>query len=134
MKNKTLKSNYEKAVNDYLRAFCDKHDFDYEDAKESWVGGDVGGIVCCADYFIDMQTIIDDIHMDAPEEEFIKWYDYHLELSTLGMTAPNFRSWLRGCPRKSDDEIQAIRDAQKRVEDAKEMLNDLINIANDYEK
>ena len=41
--NTKLKSDYEKACNAYLQAFCEKHGYDYEDATRSWVGGDVGG-------------------------------------------------------------------------------------------
>ena len=42
--NTKIKSDYEKACNAYLQAFCEKHGYDYEDAARSWVGGDVGGI------------------------------------------------------------------------------------------
>ena len=43
--NTKLKSDYEKACNAYLQAFCEKHGYDYEDAARSWVGGDVGGYI-----------------------------------------------------------------------------------------
>ena len=40
-KNKA-KDLYTRGCNEYLRLFCEKHDFDFEDAKSSWVGGNVG--------------------------------------------------------------------------------------------
>lgn len=79
MKTK-LKSDYEKACNAYLKAFCKKHGYDYEDAARSWVGGDVGGITECADYIVRMDDIITDIDRDAPEDEFVKYYDYCLRV------------------------------------------------------
>lgn len=95
--NTKLKTNYEKACNAYLKAFCDKHEYDYEDA--SWVGGDVGGIVEIADYFVGMETMRVDIDQDAPSDEFELWYGYSLRMSMFGATTPNYRNWLAGCVR-----------------------------------
>lgn len=39
-----LRKNYEDACNAYLRAFCQKHGYDEDDAVNSWAAGDVGGI------------------------------------------------------------------------------------------
>ena len=52
-----------KGCNEYLRLFCEKHDFDYEEAKESWVANCVGDVTCVGDIFVGMQTIIADIEM-----------------------------------------------------------------------
>jgi len=38
------------------------------------------------------------------------------------ITTPNYRSWLRGCPRKSEEEIAALEEAHKRVEAARQAL------------
>ena len=73
MSKETAKEYFVKGCNEYLRLFCEKHDFDYEDAKDSWVGGSVGEITECGDYYVSMQTIITDIEMDAPKDEFLKW-------------------------------------------------------------
>ena len=123
-----LKQNYEKAVNGYLYLFCKKHEFDYEDAKDSWVANDVGGIVFCADYFVDMETIRADIDTDAPEEEFLKWYDYCTDLRMLGDSrTPNFKSWLMGFPRKTPEEIEALKSMQRRIDDLNQELEDMLN-------
>lgn len=61
-----LKRAFETACNAYLQAFCEKHDYDYEDAANSWVGGEVGGITKVSDYFIDLQTIRTDIDKTPP--------------------------------------------------------------------
>ena len=124
MTKEQLKSNYEQVANDYAYEFCYKHEIEFD----GWIGDDAGGIANCSDYSVDMQTIIDDINLDAPECEFIAWYDYCLELGMLGVKGlPNFRSWIKGCPRKTEEEIAEIKAAHEKVEEAKRMLEELIN-------
>lgn len=121
---KQLKKNYEDACNAYLRAFCRKHGYDEEDAIDSWAAGDVGGIASVGDEFVSMDTIIADIDTQAPENAFYEWYDYCYRLHMISdeITTPNYRSWLRGCPRKSEEEIAALEEAHKRVEAARQAL------------
>ena len=109
MSKETAREYFVKGCNEYLRLFCEKHDYDYEEAKESWVANCVGDVTCVGDIFVGMQTIITDIEMDAPEEEFIKWYDYNLVAHEFGFTTPNFESWLRGCPRVSEDTLRSYK-------------------------
>jgi hypothetical protein len=99
---------YRQVCNQYLALFCEKHGYDLHDAE--WVGGEPGDIATIGDYYVGMRTIIDDLEMDAPEEEFIKWYDYCLEAHDLGITSPNFRSWVKGCPRIPEERLQRLRD------------------------
>ena len=104
MKAKDL---YELGCDAYLQHFCNKHGYYYE--RDCWVGNDVGGVACIGDYFVDMVTIRTDIDQEAPEEEFIKWYDYCISAKEFGLTMPNFRSWLSGCPRTSDETFEKFR-------------------------
>jgi hypothetical protein len=127
MNKEELKTNYERACNNYLKAFCEKHEFDFD--TNEWIAGRAGEVVQIADYYVDMATIIDDIELDAPESAFLKWYDYCTEMRFLGAeTTPNFRSWIRGCPRKSEAEIVKMKAAQQRIE---ELKRELINSIND---
>ena len=109
MSKEQAKEYFVKGCNEYLRLFCEKHDFDYEEAKESWVANCVGDVTCVGDIFVGMQTIITDIEMDAPEEEFVKWYDYNLVAHEFGFNTPNFESWLRGCPRVSEETFNKLQ-------------------------
>ena len=118
MSKETAKEYFVKGCNEYLRLFCEKHDFDYEDAKESWVANCVGDVTCVGDIFVGMQTIITDIEMDAPEEEFIKWYDYNLVAHEFGFATPNFESWLRGCPRVSEDTFKKLQGLKNDLDNA----------------
>jgi hypothetical protein len=103
MNKKTIKENYETACNEYLRLFCEKHEFEFE--PDSWISGDIGGIACVADYYVDMHTIRTDIDTDAPEKEFIEWHDYCVRAGLFNIITPNFRSWIKGCPRKTESEL-----------------------------
>ena len=124
-KRKTLQSVYRAACDNYLHAFAKKHGFDTRDC--SWVSDEPGGVASVGDYYIDMQTLKDDIDMDAPEEEFIKWYDYTSECAWLDLPDRcNFRSWVKGCPRYSEETFGRIRALRKNVESAQEMLRKAI--------
>ena len=127
MSKETAKEYFVKGCNEYLRLFCEKHDFDYEEAKESWVANCVGDVTCVGDIFVGMQTIIADIEMDAPEEEFLKWYGYNLVANEFGFTTPNFDHWLRGCPRvpqESFDKLEALKkDLEDAIKEEKERLH-----------
>lgn len=112
---------------EYLRLFCEKHGYDYEDAKDSWIGDEVGGVACIGDYFTDIGVIIADIEMDAPEDEFIKWYDYSLVANEFGLNVPNFKSWVKGCPRTSEETLEHLRKLKQDLNDCikKEKENNL---------
>ena len=128
MSKAKAKEYFVKGCNEYLRLFCEKHDFDYEEAKESWVANCVGDITCVGDIFVGMQTIIADIEMDAPEEEFIKWYDYNLVAHEFGFNTPNFESWLKGCPRVSEETFRKLQglknDLDNAIKSEKEKLSE----------
>ena len=120
MGNKELvKRKYEDACNDYLKLFCEKHGFDYDDAVNSWVAGESGGVCALGDYFVSFENMKTDIDNDAPKDEYWLYYDYSLEAHELGFNCPNYKSWLRGCPRLSEGQRKSIREAKNRVYEAK---------------
>ena len=125
MNKEALKANYKNACDDYLEAFCEKHGFDWD--YSHWMGNRPGEIVSVGDYFVDMKTIVDDINLDAPEEEFWKWYDYTLDMDLLGAKPlPDFGSWIKGCLRKSREEIDKLKALQQNIEELrKELANEL---------
>lgn len=124
MTKEKAKELYKQGCNAYLQLFCEKHDFDFEDAKESWISNDVGSIVACGDYFVGMQDIITDIELDAPENAFLEWYDYCIEAHYLEVPTPNFESFLKGCSRIPKESIDRI----------KKLKQEFINVVNEEKK
>lgn len=130
MNREQAKDLYNSGCNAYLQLFCEKHGYDYEDAKDSWVANEVGGIACINDYFVDMQTIITDVEHCSDESEFIKWYDYCIEADEFGLTTPNYSSWLKGCPRTSPESFDNLRAIKHSLERAVEIERNLRNGGN----
>ena len=121
-----LRKNYDEACNAYLNAFCTKHGFDYAEAKECWVAGDIGGVCMLGEYFISLEDMITDIDLFASEGEYFRYYDYSMECHEYNIFCPNYKSWLSGCPRLSDEQRKSIREAKNRVELAKKELEKCI--------
>lgn len=117
MDKKQAKDYFVKGCNAYLELFCDKHGFDYEDAKESWVGREVGGITLVGDFYVDITTMIVDIEENAKENDFYEWYDYCLAANEFDLTTPNYSSWLRGSPRTDEKTFAKLREIKRNLDD-----------------
>lgn len=91
--NSELYKQYQKACEEYLHAFCEKHGFDYDDT--CWVNNDVGTIAFVGDYCLSMETIIVDIEENAPKNKFIEYFDFKFDSSHNY----NYRTWLRMTPK-----------------------------------
>lgn len=122
-----LRENYNNVCNDYLKAFCEKHGFDYEDAKESWAAGYVGGVCNLGEWFVNFDDIRTDLDMHAPKDEYFKYYDYDMESHDLGFKRINYDSWLLGAPRLSHEQIKLIREAKNRIYEAKAEFERVLN-------
>jgi len=114
--------------NEYLKAFCDKHEWPYE--PDMWVGNDIGTIVMIGDMFVSMDNIRYDIDNDIPEEYFTKWYwkslDVH-ELTDGAENYMNYENYCKGCPDYwTEERMQSIRESKARIEKAKKALEDEI--------
>lgn len=117
----TLKDKYIQICNEYLRLFCEKHDYQ----NDGWVADEHGGIAMCSDLYVDFDTIRTDIDMNVDKDEFIKYYDYTLDVCEFGLNVPNFRSWLNDCPRTSEESLQNLREIRAQLEELieKEKMN-----------
>ena len=106
-KIKEALEDYTKSADRIAQLWCIKHGFDRCDTY--WVADEVGGMFCAANYFADMQTMIDDLKYNAPKEDFLKWHDYCIDIHGTDVTAPNFWSWIKGCPRATDEELKVLK-------------------------
>lgn len=120
---------YKKACNSVLKDFCEKHGFDYYDAKDSWVANIVGDTCFCGDYSVGLEDMIADLELNAPEDEFFEYYDYAVQCSSVGLTAMNYRSWLKGCPRYSQETIDHINKLKAKLYESEEALKKAIEEA-----
>lgn len=91
----SLQLKFESITQQYVEAFLRKHGFFEEENGEyveyDWVVGEVGGILCLADYFINYDDIRRDIDNCIPKTEFLEWYYFCLE----GDTKINYKNWLK---------------------------------------
>lgn len=70
-----LKNKYEEACNEYAKRFCTKQDMDFD----GWVGGQVGGIAMCNDFFFNLHDIVLDLNSKQEKGIIIDWYYDNLE-------------------------------------------------------
>lgn len=126
-----LRKNYEDACQAYLKAFCQKHGYDYDDAVSSWDFDGRRGIVSVGDEVVSIDDIIIDIDTEAPKGAYAEWYNYCLRISSisskLSINTPNYERWLDGCPRKTVEELAALEDAHLWVEYAKRQFQEEID-------
>ena len=122
-----VRTNYDHFCKEYIRLFCDKHGFDYGQAISDTHDYD---LVCVGDLFFSLTDIRVDIDNDAPKHELMAWYDYYIETCCLGVNPINYDSWLKGCPRISEDGLEKLRELKKNAADAEQILIDEIERMN----
>ena len=110
-----LRLAYEAAVTNYLSAFMKQYDLSCD--PEPWVGNEVGTIAEVGDYFFGFDDIKRCVDEDVKWEDLIEWYDYNTEVSILGLTTINLKSWLMGAPRVNQMRIEEIKAKRKELEE-----------------
>lgn len=107
-----LSDRYMQLANEYLAVFCEKHGFDFLDARSCWVANNVGDVCIIGDFCVSYDDIRTDIDCNAPKEEYVKYYSYSQEAAELGLKSPNYRNWLRGAPKLSPRKLKSLRKAK----------------------
>ena len=110
-----LRLAYEAAVTNYLSAFMKQYDLSCD--PEPWVGNEVGTIAEVGDYFFGFDDIKRCVDENVKWEDLIEWYDYTTEVSILGLTTINLKSWLMGAPRVNQMRIEEIKAKRKELEE-----------------
>ena len=118
-RNLGLSDQYEKACNEYLLEFCAQMEL----SNEGWVGNDVGGVAYVGDYFIGMSDLMVAVDNGIDLDALLEWYDYGV---IVGSGAPNLKSWLAGCPRKSQEELDSIEATRKRIMELEDELKEMM--------
>lgn len=116
-----LISTYENAVNAIIEEFKKKHNISSSDGY--WISERIGEVYDFGDaYTFDFNDVLLDVKENAPEEEIFKWRDYMLRIWNINNIAGcvllnevNYRSWLRGCPRLTNDDLNTVETKWKNL-------------------
>lgn len=118
----TLKENYEKACNAYIKALLDMWELDA--IYGSWISDEVGGVY---DYdgrlFLNMQDIIFCVNNNISEKEFDEWQEYYTKCGEYNLNTMNLKSWCLGAPRVSQETFDHLDALKKELEDEVEKFN-----------
>lgn len=132
MTQKTLKDRFNEIAQMYADTFV-RTRFSYDDgsmAYYDWVADEPGTILCVND---DMFFGFDEIRLcideNIPYDQLLAWYDYRLRLGLIdpSIPTPNLKSWVMGCPRLSEPQIQELEKAHKRTLETQNELQELIS-------
>ena len=117
-----LRLAYEAAVTNYLAAFMEQYDLSCD--PEPWAANEIGTIAEVGDYFFGFDDIKRCVDEDVKWEDLIEWYDYNTEVSILGLTTINLKSWLMGAPRVNQMRIEEIKAKRKELDELIEEINE----------
>ena len=118
--NDILKHTWKVVCNEYLQEFCRRHGYSYE--PDMWVANNPGTIVCVNDMFVSMEDVRYDVDNCIDIDCFEAWYWKSVDVYSLtGQKYMNYSSFCQGAPDPwTDEKLNSIREAQKRVEEAQE--------------
>ena len=93
-----LRRNFEKAVGDYLAAFCEQFEIDPKDGW--WVLDEIGtNLYCFGDInAIGLSDMIYCVENGVTYDEFMKWTDYNVDCLEFNLPNINLKSWHMGAP------------------------------------
>ena len=112
---------YKGACNNILAEFAEKYDVQVD--SDCWVAGDVGTVACInEEFYLNMEDIILMLEKDVDWDEFLRWWDYNLEVSLLELNPINLRTWLMGDMKKryKPEQLERIRDLRKEIDELTE--------------
>ena len=118
-----LIKNYETAVNAIIEEFKKKQEIDSNEGY--WIGNQIGEVYDFGDTMtFDFRDIMIDLKENAPQDEIFKWRNYMLRIWSINNMAGgvllhevNYRSWLKGCPHLTNEELDTIEKKWKTLVD-----------------
>ena len=90
------------AAVEVVNLFAEKHNLPRYDGRDTYFVDEFCDTCILGDYAFGMQTMIEDLTDDLPEEDLLRWYDYtcdYMEVFGSVDGCPNFRVWCQGAPR-----------------------------------
>mgnify|MGYP003571261907 CR=1 FL=1 len=104
------------AAVEIVNLFAEKHELPRYDDRDTYFVDEFCDTCMFGDYAFRMQTMIEDLTDDLPEEELMRWYDYTCDyMETFGSSndCPSFRAWNHGAPRL---ELGPIMEKKRELE------------------
>lgn len=131
MDKNTLNQKFNALCEEYRMEFMKTYfsDDDGSIAMSDWVGDEIGGVLCVSDdlffCFGDMRYCVDN---NVWNEDLMEWHDYTLRLGLIdeAIPTPNLTSWLKGCPRYSEEQLQEIEKGKRKVRAIEEEIKVMI--------
>lgn len=130
---RTLLADYKKSVDAIAEAFLNKQNEDgeppvriSEDRDIWWTSiNDAGGTLCVGgETFYGLDDMITDLVEDAPVGELDRYNEWCSRCAALGLERLcNYRSWLHGCPRYSDETLKHLEGLRQQFFDEVEALD-----------
>ena len=116
MDKKKLRERFDKVVADYVAALLKMYDWD--ERYGYWVADDTTGVYAYGDnHFISLSDVMYIVDNDVQETTLEEWEEYCLWAHEFNQPIPNLASWVKGCPRASKDEMEALRNAKQELDD-----------------
>jgi hypothetical protein len=113
-----LKDQWEKACNGYLVELLRMWELD--SYYGYWIGDEVGGVYDYADgsFDIGMDDIIYCVEHDVTRAQYDEWHEYIIDATEFCFDTPNLKSWMRGCPRTSEETFKRLREMKAKLNEA----------------
>lgn len=104
--------SYDAGCNALAKEFARKYELSQMDMY--WVGDNAGDICCIGDYFFSTEAMKVALDYDVDWHDLMAWYDYTIESQTLHLITPNLVSWVKGCPRASEEQLRVLRELNEQ--------------------
>lgn len=132
-----LKADYEKVVNAIANMFLEKQfgevgepPLTVDNLDVSWIADDVGTLLDYGgSWMFDFQDILTDLERNVERDEIFHWIEYCNDCHELGLTQLNYKSWLSGAPRYSDEEIKRLMAMKEDLDEKRKFFKNEVNEA-----
>lgn len=116
-KKTNIRKRFDKVVADYVAALLKMYDWD--ERYGYWVADDTTGIYAYGDnHFLSLSDVMYIVDNDVQEKTLEEWEEYCLWAHEFNQSIPNLTSWVKGCPRASNEEMEVLRKAKQAWENA----------------
>ena len=99
---------YEEGCNKLMERCANKLGVDMSDCF--WVADNIGDICAIGDFYFSTDSMKIFLEANLTIDEMLEWYDYTIESEELHLNTPNLRSWVKGCPRASKEQLELLRE------------------------